>query len=131
MTTWIIWAVVLVLGVTFVIAGAENESKYREELTSAIVGKTIARTSETSVEVFTFSTMQDAINHPQEITFDPNRCYAKNRETILLLRCHKQPIEVWDGENFKTVSDSELLTITDDGNKSYVYLRFKEKELLF
>ena len=99
-----------------------------EELKSAKVGKTIARTQKTSVEVFTFATMQDAIEHPQEITFDPNTYALNNRETMFLLNCHKQPIEVFDGENFKTVSNSELLTITNDGNKSYVYLKFKEEK---
>ena len=112
------------------ISSEEDRSKYMEELKSAKVGKTIARTSETSVEVFTFSTMQDAIEHPQEITFDPNNYAFNNRETMFLLNCNKQPIEVFDGENFKKVSDSELLTITDDGNKRYVYLRFKEEEIL-
>lgn len=118
------------LGVACQISSADQRSKYREELESAKVGKTIARTSLNSVEVFTFATMQDAIEHPQEITFDPNKVALNNRETVLLLNCHKQPIEVFDGENFKTVSDSELLTITDGGNKRYVYLRFKEKEML-
>ena len=125
MIGWII-AGVLGLGAVCSISSAEDRNKYMEELKSAKVGKTIARTSETSVEVFTFSTMQDAIEHPQEITFDPNSHAFNNRETMFLLNCHKQ---VFDGENFKTVSDSELLTITDDGNKRYVYLRFKEEEI--
>ena len=125
----LIIAGVLGLGAVCSISSAEERSKYMEELRSAKVGKTIARTSKNSVEVFTFSTMQDAIEHPQEITFDPNTCAFNNRETVFLLNCHKQPIEVFDGENFKTVSDSELLTVTDDGNKRYVYLRFKEEKI--
>lgn len=119
---------VLGLGIVCQIANAEAQSEYMEELENAKAGKTIARISETSFEVFTFSTMQDAIEHPQEITFNPNTYVSNNRETIFLLNCHKQPIEVFDGENFKTVSDSELLTITDDENKRYVYLRFKEEK---
>ncbi len=98
----------------------EERSKYLEELKSAKVGKTIVRTSKTSVEVFTFSTMQDAIEHPQEITFGS----TNNRETVFLLNCPKEPIEVFDGENFKTISNSELLTVTNAGNKTYVYMRF-------
>ena len=127
MIEWII-AGVLGLGAVYSISSADARSKYMEELKSAKVGKTIARTQKTSVEVFTFATMQDAIEHPQEITFDPNTYALNNRETMFLLNCHKQPIEVFDGENFKTVSNSELLTITNDGNKSYVYLKFKEEK---
>lgn len=126
----LIIAGILGLGAACSISCAEERIKYMEELRSAKVGKTIARASKTSVEVFTFSTMQDAIEHPQEITFDPNTFPTNNLETIFLLNCHKQPIEVFDGESFKTVSDSELLTITDDGKKRYVYLRFNEKEIL-
>lgn len=128
MIEWII-AGVLGLGAVCSISCAEDRRKYLEELERAKIGKTIARTSKTSVEVFTFSTMQDAIEHPQEITFDPNTHAFNNRETIFLLNCYKQPIEVFDGENFKTVSDSELLTITDNVNKRYVYLRFKEEKI--
>lgn len=128
MIGWII-AGVLGLGTVCSISCAEDRRKYMEELKNAKVGKTIARTSKGSVEVFTFSTMQDAIEHPQEITFDPNTYAFNNRETIFLLNCHKQPIEVFDGENFRAVSDSELLTITDNENKRYVYLRFKEEKI--
>ena len=128
MIGWII-AGVLGLGVTCSIASAEDRSKYMEELKSAKVGKTIAKTPETSFEIFTFLTMQDAIEHPQEITFDPNHIAFNNRETVFLLNCHKQPIDVFNGKEYQKVSDSELLTITDNGQKSYVYLRFKEEKI--
>lgn len=126
MIEWIILGV-LGLGAACSVSDAEERIKYMEELKSAKVGKTIARTSKTSVEVFTFATMQDAIEHPQEITFDPNEYAVNNKETVFLLNCRKQPIEVFDGENFKKVSDSELLAVTDGGNKRYCYLRFTEK----
>lgn len=103
-----------------------NRRKYMKQLERAKVGMTIVRTSKTSVEVCTFSTMQDAIEHPQEITFDPLSCTYYNCETVLLLKCNKEPIEVFDGKEFKTVSDSEILTISDGKNEKYLYLRLKE-----
>lgn len=125
-----IFAGVLGLGVACNITSAEVRRQYMEELKNAKVGKTIARTSETSVEIFTFSTIQDAVEHPQEVTFDPNDLALNNRETVFLLNCRKQPIEIFDGKDFQKVSESTLLTITDDGDqKSYVYLRFKEEKI--
>ena len=128
MIGWII-AGVLALGAVSSSVTREDRNKYMEELESAKAGKTIARASKASAEVFTFLTVQDAIEHPQEITFDPNTYAFNNRETVLLLNCNRQPIEVFDGKNFIKVTDSELLTITDGENKRYVYLRFKEEKI--
>ena len=128
MIGWII-AGALALGAVSSSITREERNKYMEELESAKAGKTIARASKASAEVFIFLTVQDAIEHPQEITFDPNTYAFNNRETVLLLNCNRQPIEVFDGKNFIKVTDSELLTITDGENKRYVYLRFKEEKI--
>ena len=104
---------------------------YMAKLDREKVGKTIVRTPKESFTIFTFSSVQDAVEHPQEITFDPNGNSSLNPETVYILRgCEKCPIEVFDGKNFKTVSEtSDLLTITDGEDKSYVYLKIVEKRI--
>lgn len=128
MIGWII-AGVLGLGAACSMASAEERRKYIEKLQKVKVGKTIVRTSDTSGEVFTFATQQEAIEHPQEITFDPNKYAFNNRETMFLLNSRKKPIEVHNGEGFVSISDSELLTVTNGDKKTYVYLRFNEEEI--
>ena len=133
MSGWIILDVfvsVVFLGFMINIAREVSRKDYMAKLDREKVGKTTVRTSKTSFKIFTFSTMQDAVEHPQEITFDPNRLPLINHETVHLLNCRKHPIEVFDGKNFKTVSEtSDLLTITDGEDKSYVYLKIVEKRI--
>lgn len=54
------------------------------------VGKTSIRVSEKSGEVYTFKSEKDAIEHPQEITFDPNKSACHNRETLNLYQSKHQ-----------------------------------------
>ena len=120
----------IIISIVSIIAVQDRKKRYMEELRNVGVGKTVVKISETtSIEVFVFSTMQEAIEHPQEIIFDPNKNIVNNRETVLRLRCCKQPIEVWDGENFKMVSDSEILTVTIEKEKRYLYLRIKDNKI--
>lgn len=128
MIGWII-AGVLGVGAASVLASAENRSNYMQELEKSKAGKTIVRTSNISGEVFTFATQQEAIEHPQEVTFDPNEHAFNNRETMFLLNFKKMPIEVHNGKEFVTISDSELLTVEIGDTKTYVYLRLKEEKI--
>ncbi len=129
MIGWII-AGVLGLGAAGAISTAEARSNYMQELEKAKVGKTIVRTSNISGEVFTFATQQEAIEHPQEVTFDPNKYTSNNRETMFLVNSRKKPIEVYNGKKYVTVSESELITVEIGDTTTYVYLRFKEKEII-
>lgn len=128
MIGWIISGV-LGVGAASVLASAEDRSNYMQELEKSKAGKTIVRTSNTSGEVFTFATQQEAIEHPQEVTFDPNEHAFNNRETMFLLNFKKMPIEVHNGKEFVTISDSELLTVESGDTKTYVYLRLKEEKI--
>ncbi len=113
------------LGTLSSISTDKAQHEYKQKLSSASVGKTIIRTGKDSKEVFTFKTHKDAIEHPQEITFNPD-CALNTTQTALSLTGKKRPIEFFNGEKFVEVSDTELLTVTQDGAKTYVYLRFVE-----
>ena len=124
----LIIAGIAAVGAAVLISCNEERENYFKELESAKSGKTILRENESTVdtvEICTFSTEQEAIKYPQEITFDPNSYSWKNRETVLLLRCPKKSVEIYDGKEFKKVFDSGIIKV----NSGYVYLRFKEHPL--
>lgn len=120
---------VLGLGVVCNMVSAEERGKYLTQLENDKAGKTIARTSTENAEIFTFSSKQSAIEHPQEITFDPNEYACSNKETVFLLNCHKKSIEIYTGKEFVSISDTDLVEITSDEGTTYAYLKFKEKEI--
>lgn len=117
------------LGVMCDIADEEEREKYLRKLDRAKAGKTIVRTSDTSGKVYTFPIKQQAIEHPQEITFNPDGDLYYNSKTVLAVKGSIQSIEVYDGNEYRTVNASDLLTITgEDSKETYVYLRFKEMD---
>ena len=126
------WIIAGIIGAAATVCAAGNEvrNNYLKKLEKDKVGKTIVRAGKKSGEIYTFNSQRKAIEHPQEITFDPNKDAFNNLETVFLLNSKKTSIEVFDGTEFKTVSDSQLLTIkSEEGKDTYAYLRFVEKDI--
>ena len=120
----------LTLGAASVAAEKRIRREYWEEMDMVKAGKTIIKSDTATEEIYTFKSQQDAIEHPQEATFDPNQYPCPNVETVILENSSKHPLKFFNGKEFVTVEDSSLLTVTgENGDTTYVYLKFVQNPI--
>lgn len=101
---------------------------YKKKLEKAKAGKTVIRVGEKSAEAYTFDSEQKALEYPQEISFIPGMRATDSVETVLVVDSRKTLVEVFDGEKFNTISDSQIVKVTVDGKPTYIYLRLVQKK---
>ena len=102
--------------------GQKKKEDFLRKLEEDKAGNTYFRIGEKSGELCTFKSQQDAIEHPQEIVFGEDAC--GNVETILVVKSKKTEIEVWNGKEHETISNTQLIKIkSEEGNDTYVYIK--------
>lgn len=101
---------------------------YKKKLEKAKAGKTVIRVGEKSAEAYTFDSEQKALEYPQEISFIPGLIASDAVETVLVVDGKKKPIEVFNGKEFISIADSQIVEVTVDGEPTYVYIRLVQKQ---
>lgn len=100
---------------------AYSAYQYQKKLKTDKAGSTIIRAGNQTATLYTFETESQALEHIQKVSFN----WSFSKEEILRVSESKTKIEYHNGKEFVTISDSEIVTITNsDGKSTFAYIHF-------
>lgn len=99
--------------------------QYKKTLEKNKADTTVIRAGTQTATLYTFETKHKALQHPQKISFD----VSFPKDAILNMIDPQTKIEYYDGKSFMTISDSTLVTFTNEAEIStFAYIHLAKKE---